>query len=240
MRYVNIINVTTRACPIVEKDVMAEMIFLRYESFKGYLRSYPVTAAIAALCIIYFFITSIMGNPGMSLDAIRFGAFLSVPGVDSWGMEQPWRYITSMFMHADFAHLFHNMMMLIIFAPPLEYVMKSKRYVWFYLLCGIGANAFSALIYNIEGQGQISVGASGAIFGVFGAYFFLVLFRKQLLDPASIKTINMILIISLISSLLIVKVNLWGHVGGFITGFMLYRFFDQIQMMKLQKRDHVN
>lgn len=216
------------------------MIFIRYESFKGYLRSYPVTAAIAVLCIIYFIITSLLGDPGMGMDAIRFGAFITIPQLDPWGLEQPWRYVTAIFMHADFSHLFHNMIMLIIFAPPLELLMKSKRYVWFYLLCGIGGNALSALISNIDGEVHLAVGASGAIFGVFGAYFFLVLFRKQWLDQASIKTVIMILVISLISSLVIVKVDFWGHVGGFITGFMLYRFFDRIQMMKLEKREHVN
>lgn len=216
------------------------MIFLRYESFKGYLRSYPVTAAFAAICIVYFLITELLGDPSYGLDAISFGAFVAIPEIDPWGVAQPWRYITSIFMHADFGHLFHNMFMLIVFAPPLEYIMKSKRYIWFYLLCGIGGNALSVLISNIQGEAHISLGASGAIFGVFGAYFFLVLFRKRWLDPASIRTVIIILVISLVSSVIITTVDLWGHVGGFITGFMLYRFFDQIQLMKIKKREQVN
>ncbi|MFC6332512.1 rhomboid family intramembrane serine protease [Paenibacillus septentrionalis] len=212
------------------------MIFLRYESFKGYLRNYPVTAAIASLCIVYYFITAVMGNPGMGSDAYRFGAFYTIADVDPWGLTEPWRYITSIFMHADFGHLFRNMMMLIIFAPPLEYVMKSKRYVWFYLFCGIGGNALSALISNINGDSHLSVGASGAIFGVFGAYFFLAMFRKRLLDAASIQTIYIILGISLITTFVMPAIDVWGHIGGFATGFMLYRFFDQLQLMKLQKK----
>jgi len=212
------------------------MIFIRYESFKGYLRSYPVTASVAFLCIVYFIITSILGNPSFGYDAYRFGAFITVPKLDPWGLTEPWRYVTSMFMHADFSHLFKNMMMLIIFAPPLEYLMKSKRYVWFYLLCGIGGNFLSALMSNIQGESHLSLGASGAIFGVFGAYFFLAMFRKQLLDPASIKTIYIILAISLITTFIMPMIDVWGHIGGFITGFMLYRFFDQLQIKKLQKK----
>lgn len=210
------------------------MIFLRYESFKGYLKSYPVTVSIAALCILVFIAMLIMGD-----QAYVYGFFVTVPQYDPWGLTEPWRYLTSIFMHADFSHLFHNMAMLIIFAPPLEYILKSWRYVGFYLLCGIGGNALSALISNIQGEIHVAVGASGAIFGVFGAYFFLVIFRKHLLDQASIRTIYIILAISLISSIVVERVDLWGHVGGFISGFMLYRFFDQLQKMKLQKRDNV-
>lgn len=235
-RYVHIINVTERACPIVGKGCENRMIFLRYESFKGYLRSYPVTAAIAAICLIYFFVSRITGMEA----ALMSGAFITFPQVDSWGLTEPWRYLTSIFLHLNFEHLFHNTVMLIIFAPPLELIMRSKRYVWFYLLCGIGGNLLSALISNINGEPHAAVGASGAIFGVFGAYFFLVLFRKQWLDPGSIKTVYIILLIGLISSVILNQVDFWGHLGGFITGFMLYRFFDQIQMIKLQKRDHVN
>src|SRR5690606_8118200 len=135
------------------------MIFLRYESFKGYLRSYPVTATIAALCLIVFFVSLFVGRDV----AIAHTAFAIFPGVDSWGISEPWRYLTSIFMHANFEHLFHNMFMLVVFAPPLERIMRSMRYVGFYLLCGIGGNLLSALISNIDGSPHIAVGASGAI-----------------------------------------------------------------------------
>ncbi|MCM3635443.1 MULTISPECIES: rhomboid family intramembrane serine protease [Paenibacillus] len=210
------------------------MIFIRYESFKGYLRSYPITAAIAFLCIVCFIITLI---PAWGNKAYSFGMFVAITGIDPMGLTEPWRYVTSVFLHADFGHLFKNMMMLIIFAPPLEFVMKSRRYVWFYLLCGIGGNALSAVMSNIQGDGyHLSLGASGAIFGVFGAYFFLAMFRKQLLDTASIRTIYIILVISLITTFVTPMIDVWGHIGGFITGFMLYRFFDQLQMNKLKNR----
>src|SRR5690606_34955835 len=93
------------------------MIFLRRETFKGYLKSYPGIVAIVAICVLYYLVTFFGGYLKNGLTLYQAGAIVSIPGVSPFGIDEPWRYITSMFMHADFYHLFHNMFMLIIFAP---------------------------------------------------------------------------------------------------------------------------
>lgn len=210
------------------------MIFLRYESFKGYLRSFPVTAAIAAICVVYFLYLFISGNPNDFQFAYEHGALFTHPVYDPWSLSEPWRYVTSTFMHASGMHLIQNMIMLIIFAPPLERVMKSWRYAIFYLICGIGGNIISTAINNLFGDGKIAVGASGAIYGVFGAYLFLVIFRRKWLDQASVKTVYMIVGIGVVFSIINSRVDFWGHIGGLITGFVMYRIFDRIQTIKRQ------
>ena len=213
------------------------MIFLRYESFRGYLKSFPVTSTIVALCTLYFLFTFIMGNPNEIGFAYQYGAILTHPVENPFSLDQPWRYVTSVFMHADFMHLIQNMIMLIIMAPPLERIMKSGRYLIFYLLCGIGGNFISACVNNltddvgIEGI-HVAVGASGAIYGVLGAYLFIVVFRKKWLDSASIRTIYWIVGSGVVFSLIYSEVDFWGHVGGLITGFVLYRLFDRITSRK--------
>ena len=213
------------------------MIFLRRESFKSYIRSYPGITAIVGICIVYYLFTWLGGYLTNGYTIYSAGAFLSVPQEDPVGLSQPWRYLTSMFMHADFYHLLHNMAMLIIFGPPLERLIQTKRFIPFYLLSGIGGTFIASLIYSMLGKGQLTVGASGAIYGVFGAYLFIALFRKKMVDEQSIQTIYMILVIGIVSSIVITTTNLWGHIGGLITGLLLYRIFDQLHIRKQYQND---
>ncbi|CAM4058489.1 rhomboid family intramembrane serine protease [Paenibacillus alkaliterrae] len=214
------------------------MIFLRYESFRSYLRLYPVTAAVIALNIIYFIIVAWSGDTNNVNHSYKFGAFVANSADDPYGIVQPWRYVSSIFMHAGFEHLLYNMFALLIFAPPLERLLKSARYALFYLLCGIAGNGMSTLVNVIDGgpYSHIGVGASGAIYGVYGAYLYISLFRKTQLDESSRKTVYTILIFGVIYSLLVPRIDLWAHVGGALAGFLLYNLFDRKMARKQQHR----
>ncbi|MHA6483665.1 rhomboid family intramembrane serine protease [Paenibacillus sp. strain BS8-2] len=203
------------------------MIFLRYESFRSYLRYYPGTAALIAINLIVFILSQFS-------DAwINNGAFVTFPGFDSYGLTEPWRYVTSQFLHADFGHLFFNMFALIVFAPPLEYLLKTFKYVVFYLICGIGGNVLSAVITILQqDDNHAAIGASGAIYGIYGAFLFIALLRKSMLDNASRNTVYIILAFGVIHSIFGAKIDLWGHVGGALTGFLLYGLLDNL------KRNH--
>ncbi len=63
---------------------------------------------------------------------------------------RPWQLITYMFMHGSFTHILFNMFGLFIFGPILEYFMGSKRFLNFYLICGIGAGLLQMLVQAIE------------------------------------------------------------------------------------------
>lgn len=210
------------------------MIFLRYESFRSYLKLYPVTSAVIALNIVYFIIVASTGDTNNAYHAIDFGAFVTHPTADPYGMLQPWRYVTSIFMHSGLEHLFYNMFALLVFAPPLERLLGSLRYVGFYFLCGIAGNGLSAFVHSIDGStlGHVGVGASGAIYGIYGAFLFISVFRKAQLDDGSRKTVYTILIFGVIYSVLVAKVDLWAHAGGAIAGFLLYKLFDRAKAWK--------
>jgi len=205
------------------------MIFLRYESLNTYIRSYPVTVAFAVMSVLYYIFLSFQGDPNNAAVAVPFGGFLTVPGIDSFGLEQPWRYVTSIFMHANLNHLLFNLFALIVFAPPLERLLKSWRYAFFFILCGIGGNFISAAMTVIKGDTMhLAVGASGAIYGVYGAFLFIALFRKRMLDAQSRQTILIIIVVGILSSVININIDLWGHIGGMLTGFLLYRLFDRM------------
>lgn len=198
------------------------MIFLRYESFSQYLRQYPVTAAIIALNLIIFAIDTFSGH--VLLDN---GYFSSHSSYDPFGMKEPWRYVTAIFLHLGFEHLFFNMVAMLIFAPPLERMLGHVRYAVFYLLCGIAGSFLSAVVEPVTA----AAGASGSIYGLYGAYLYLATMKKTL-DQASRKTVYMILIIGILFSIFTQGVSLWGHVGGLIGGFLFAYGYDWYLMRR--------
>lgn len=89
--------------------------------------------------------------------------------------EYLWTFLTSMFMHAGFFHLFANMFSLFFVGSLVEKILGSKRYFWFYIVAGIFASALFVLIeFLFPTNPDIgAVGASGALFGVIGLLMFL-------------------------------------------------------------------
>lgn len=86
----------------------------------------------------------------------------------------PWQIFTYMFLHAGFFHLFFNMLMLWMFGMELENIWGGKKFIRYYVLCGVGAALANLLVAPLIGQVGPTVGASGAIFGVligFGMLF---------------------------------------------------------------------
>jgi len=81
-----------------------------------------------------------------------------------------WQLVTYMFMHGSFLHLFFNMLALWMFGMELEHLWGSKRFLIFYLLCGLGGALSNLLIAPLVGQVGPTVGASGAVFGVLLAF----------------------------------------------------------------------
>lgn len=190
-------------------------MFLRRESLRQYIRWYPVTAALIVLNLI---LVLLMESAGSSRDIgtlYRFGAMFRAEALQpEW-----WRFVTAIFLHAGWEHLVFNCFALYVFAAPLERMLGHVRYAAYYLLCGVIGNGVS---YWLHSEVYIGVGASGAIYGVYAAYVFIALFRKDLLDEPSRKIIKMIVIIGFVHSLiLITRIDLWAHLGGFAGGLLL-------------------
>jgi rhomboid family protein len=85
----------------------------------------------------------------------------------------PWQLFTYMFLHANFFHLLFNMFALWMFGVELENTWGQKRFLTYYLICGVGAGLCYILIAPLLGPTASTVGASGAIFGVLVAFGYL-------------------------------------------------------------------
>lgn len=188
-------------------------MFVRRESFKEYLTYYPITSGIIAMNIIMFLLMELSGSAESNLTLLRFGAMFDIAGFKTeW-----WRFFTAMVLHGGLTHLIFNCFALLVFAPPLERLLGKWRYALYYVACGVIGNIASYWLHFDE---YISVGASGAIYGVYGAYIYLAIFHKHLLDFGTRKTIQTIVIIGFVYSLF-PGIDLWAHLGGFVGGFAL-------------------
>lgn len=102
-------------------------------------------------------------------DKINLDIYLSLFDIGS-PYFKPHQLITHMFMHADESHIFFNMFGLYMFGSILENVWGAKRFLNFYLLCGLGAALLQLGIDYYNNSNSVMLGASGAIFGLLAAF----------------------------------------------------------------------
>ena len=194
------------------------MIFVRYENWRSFIKFYPVSTLLIAANVILFIVVALNGGTTDTMTLLRFGALTNAEGFS----DQIWRILASMFLHAGFSHLLFNCFALIVFAPPMERLLGSIRYFLLYMVSGILSNVISIGYYDRMGELLLSVGASGAIYGIYGAFVYVALLQKNLLDESSRKTLYALLIFGIIYSLISDNVNWVGHFGGLISGFFTY------------------
>ncbi len=124
--------------------------------------------------------------------------------------DQWYRLLTSGFLHGGITHILFNMVALYFTGPALERLLGPTRFLGLYLLSLLGG---SVLVYLLTPPGQATLGASGAIFGLFGASF--VLARKLNLD---VRGIIGLIVVNLVITFIAPGISWQGHVGGLLTG----------------------
>jgi membrane associated rhomboid family serine protease len=173
------------------------------------------------------------------------GQRITIPGLERTPGSVYLTLLTSIFMHGGIAHLLGNMWFLWIFGDNVEDALGHLRYFLFYLTTGIIASlahVFTTIAFYGAGSEQAlvpSLGASGAISGVLGAYMFLfphrrvtVVMIRLLTQVPSYVAIGMWFLFQLVSGLGIFGggsqvggVAYAAHIGGFVAGLLLVRVF---------------
>lgn len=175
-----------------------------------------------------------------------------------------WTLITCMFVHGDIFHLLSNMIFLLVFGTAVEGVMGRRRFITFYILCGLSASLFHMLSIAIIPQEFILpsypfnpwvtpvIGASGAISGVLGAYLIyfprsrmtvvypIILIPLVLTVPAWVYVLVWFAIQLILGTLVLVgyaasSIAYWAHIGGFLTGVALSPLFMSSAMKRRVK-----
>ena len=167
------------------------------------------------------------------------GRAMEIPGLQPTPISVYLTLLTSMFMHGGIAHIFGNMLYLWIFGDNIENAVGHRRYLIFYVLCGILASlahVFSSVLVR-DNLAIPSLGASGAISGVLGAYILLfpkrrvrVIMIRMIQDVPAIVAIGIWFLFQLVSGLGTLGGSQGGvayaaHVGGFVAGLVLIKLF---------------
>jgi rhomboid protease GluP len=136
-------------------------------------------------------------------------------------MKEPWRLLSSMFMHAGIVHLGFNMLTLIQFGPICDSYYGRRGMLLIYFLAGL-AGGMTSLFFGAAVT--VSVGASGAIFGLQGAILCAVATKGRLLQPgAAIKIasiMGLIIVMNLGLGFVTPAIDNAAHIGGLIGGFL--------------------
>lgn len=173
-----------------------------------------VTYSIIALCVVVYALQLLIpGNVVFSAGAFN-PAFLD----PNLGQFEPWRTITSAFLHSpgSFLHIILNMYTLWIFGQALEPLLGRVRFLALYLVSAIGGSVGYLLLTSLYLPGQQLtgvVGASGAIFGLFGAM--LVIQRNR---GGQTRQLWVLIGINAVVGFLIPNIAWQAHLGGLVTG----------------------
>lgn len=204
-----------------------------------------VNTALIITNVLIFLYGYLLGNY-MDLFIFRYGlipanVFSSYTDADLADRIYP--FLTSMFLHGGWLHLIGNMLFLYIFGDNVEGRMGHFRYLVFYIVCGLIAAVFQ-FVTNIHSVIPM-VGASGAISGVLGAYMTFyprsriltlvpVFFFIQFIHIPAAVFIFIWFILQFLSGLGTLNapkesggIAFWAHIGGFVAGLLLARFFDR-------------
>lgn len=202
-----------------------------------------VTGFLILINLVIFIITLMVVQPMYDMFAMHH---------PSTGLFAPGQIITHMFMHGGFLHLLFNMFVLWQFGRGMEKLWGHTKFIIFYIVCGLG----SVLLHTTLMTGDLTipmVGASGAIYGLVVG--FVAMYPEQRMsiiflpwwDFKASKFIMVALGIELVLAIsgLPTGIGHWAHLGGALTGFLLFVFWlkgrkiKQVEKFIPQKEDYI-
>ena len=218
------------------------MIPLRDTTKSG---TFPIVNLTLITINILVFLYEVSLGEGMHLFILEYGLIPAkvFTSADIGLSDRLFPFISSMFLHGGWLHIIGNALFLFIFGDNVEARMGHVRYLLFYIICGLAAALFQ-IVTNV-GSVIPMVGASGAISGVLGAYitFFpkskiltlvpIFFFIQFIHIPAAIFIFVWFIIqfLSGVGTLGAAQdtggVAFWAHIGGFVAGLILARFFQK-------------
>lgn len=158
-----------------------------------------------------FFVVEMSGGSTVP-NLIKFGAKYNPAIIDGeW-----WRILSSMFLHVGFLHFFMNMIALYYLGIAVERIYGSWRFFIIYFFAGFGGG-LASFAFTIN----VAAGASGAIFGLFGALLFFGLIHGKIFLQTIGKSLFIIVGINLVFGFMVPQIDNGAHVGGLIAGFLV-------------------
>lgn len=182
----------------------------------NYYEKNPITSLIILINVMMAVVILTTGGFNNLINLIEWGA-LYPPFI---ALNNEWfRLLTAMFLHGSLLHVFFNMYVLFYLGALLERILGKGIYLLFYLATGLIA---SFAVYSLGDPRVVTVGASGAIFGIIGALFIMTYLKPYYFNPYFVRSIRSLTFINVALTFIIPQVSFYGHIGGLLSGFLLY------------------
>jgi membrane associated rhomboid family serine protease len=193
----------------------------------------PATYAILTGCCVIFaasFLATFSKNGGMTMPGGGLLGILNFGAIDGnvlmrlgeslpWfaDTQQPWRFVTAVFLHASILHILFNMWVLMDIGPQIEELYGSARFLFIFVLSGIGGYVVSSFF------GHFSVGASGAILGLCGVVLAITIgSRSTQAQMFRSYVVRLLIYVAILGFLPFgLALDNWAHAGGLATGFVI-------------------
>ena len=193
-----------------------------------YFQTPPVVKNLIIINVLVYMATALLpvGNEIIRFCALWFGA-------SPFGEFHSYQFVTYMFLHASVEHIFFNMFALWMFGRTLEYELGSKRFLIYYMVCGVGAALIQLATAYLTGEMPIQlVGASGAVMGLLLAFGVMHpnAVIMLLIPPIPMKAKWFVVIYGVIELFLGWtgfggNVAHFAHVGGMLWGLLLLQWW---------------
>lgn len=179
-----------------------------------------VTMSIIFINILLYIFCAIRSRNVMDIDVLTLWELGGNYGKDV--LEgQVWRLLTCAFLHGGLIHIVFNMYALYVIGPQLEVLFGRVKYIVIYLLSAIGGSLLS-LVFS---PNTLSIGASGAIFGLFGAMVMYVLKYRDRIPKRVLSNLFFVIILNLLIGFNLQGIDNFGHIGGLVTGVLVSLIF---------------
>lgn len=191
-------------------------------------RNFPwVSGGLVVINVIVFLICSLTDGElyAMGRLSVLEGVFNGEYG----------RVIWAMFLHSDINHIFNNMLILFFLGAMIEKEVGHFAYGVLYFLSGIGGNLWSLLSKVIANDWSVSIGASGAVFGLTGVLLAMVLFSGRKMPAVTPARVVLMIVLSLYNGFTGEHIDNAAHIGGLVTGFLTGIIVCVIQRRKVRK-----
>jgi membrane associated rhomboid family serine protease len=171
----------------------------------------PATVGLIALNVLVYLVTIYQGGGGISEPGGELFGKGALIGAQIYAQDEWYRLVTAMFLHGSLLHIALNMIVLYWCGTIVERALGTWRFLLIYFVSGIAGSA-GALLFS--GPFAVTVGASGAIYGIFGA---LLILEYRATGTFAGPALGLI-VINLALSFVIPNISWGGHVGGLVGG----------------------
>lgn len=196
-------------------------MFIRTErSVREFIYAYPIVTSLVIINIVLWLIIYVL--------PFTFGKYIYMYGVGHnlsvYAAHEYWRLVTPIFLHSrDLTHVLFNSFSLVLFGPALEQMLGRMKFIIAYVIMGLAGNIGTFIVNPVSMN--FHIGASGAIYGLFGIYIFIIFFRQSLIDRMNAQIVLTIFVIGLVMTFITPRINIAGHIFGFIGGFLIAPLF---------------